>query len=142
MSPCAIVNSTAEQDIALLLVSHPGIAEAMLDTANAILARKAPNIACLPVAMDCDTGTCEQTGMSLIDALDTRRGLLLLTDVHGATPANVAASLARQSRACVLSGLNLPMLLRLLNYRHENLEQLIDRALEGGRRGIEKHEPS
>lgn len=61
---------------------------------------------------------------------------LLLTDVFGATPSNVAKQLTDGARTRLLTGVNLPMLLRAITYRHEPLEVLVQRALAGGSQGV------
>jgi PTS system ascorbate-specific IIA component len=70
-------------------------------------------------------------------------GVLILTDVMGATPANVASKLEAlgplsglNTPVIVLAGLNLPMLMRCINHREENLEELAQKALTGGQQGI------
>lgn len=61
---------------------------------------------------------------------------LLLTDVFGATPSNVAKQLTDGVKTRLLTGVNLPMLLRAVTYRHENLDVLVQRALAGGSQGV------
>ena len=63
---------------------------------------------------------------------------LILTDIFGATPCNIAQKLASDSRSCIrlVAGINLPMLLRSVCYRHEPLETLVARALAGGGQGV------
>ena len=67
-------------------------------------------------------------------ALDN--GLLVLTDIFGATPANVAQKLVAGSNAKLIAGVNLPMLFRSVCYRHETLDALVARALTGGTQGV------
>ncbi len=62
--------------------------------------------------------------------------LLLLTDVLGATPSNVARQLQEGRQARLLAGVNLPMLLRAVTYQHEPLDELLARALQGGTQGV------
>lgn len=62
--------------------------------------------------------------------------LLLLTDVLGATPCNVARQLQEGRSARLLAGVNLPMLLRAVTYQHELLDELAARALQGGTQGV------
>lgn len=64
--------------------------------------------------------------------------LLLLTDVLGATPSNVARQLLAGREARLLAGVNLPMLLRAVSYRHESLDALMARALQGGTQGVQQ----
>jgi mannose PTS system EIIA component len=61
---------------------------------------------------------------------------LLLTDVFGATPSNIAKQLTDGVRTRLLTGVNLPMLLRAVTYRHEALDVLVQRALAGGSQGV------
>lgn len=61
---------------------------------------------------------------------------LLLTDVFGATPSNIAKQLTDGIRTRLLTGVNLPMLLRAVTYRHESLDVLVQRALAGGSQGV------
>lgn len=64
--------------------------------------------------------------------------LLLLTDVLGATPSNVARQLLVGREARLLAGVNLPMLLRAVTYQHEPLDELVARALQGGSQGVQQ----
>jgi PTS system mannose-specific IIA component len=64
--------------------------------------------------------------------------LLLLTDVLGATPSNVARQLLAGREARLLAGVNLPMLLRAVSYQHEPLDELVVRALQGGSQGVQQ----
>ena len=74
--------------------------------------------------------------------VNSGNGILVLTDVMGATPANVASKLdvpglsAQLGNVIVLTGLNLPMLMRCITHRGEGLEQLAAKALQGGQNGI------
>ena len=60
----------------------------------------------------------------------------MLTDLYGSTPSNIAASLASRGKVRIVSGLNLPMLVRVLNYPGDDLPSLADKAMSGGNRGI------
>lgn len=64
------------------------------------------------------------------------RGVLVLTDVFGATPCNVAQKLVDGVTSRLVTGVNLPMLLRTLSYRHEPLDALVSRAVTGGTQGV------
>jgi mannose PTS system EIIA component len=71
-----------------------------------------------------------------IKRLDQNRGVLVITDLYGATPGNIACRLLGRSDIQVVTGLNLPMLLKVANYAHEDLETLTQKALLGGKNGI------
>ncbi len=116
----------------LLLITHEHIGADMLRTAEAIVDHSLSDVSCLEVPMDADTG-------QIIDRAERRIGddeALILTDLYGSTPGNVAAQLAQSGKRHLVSGLNLPMLLRAINYQHRPLEELTDKATEGGKSGI------
>lgn len=71
-----------------------------------------------------------------VRALDQGDGVLILADIYGTTHTNLACRLLQRGRIELVSGANLPMLLRVLNYRHLPLDDVIDRALAGGCGGI------
>ena len=64
------------------------------------------------------------------------KGVLVLTDIFGATPANVSQKLVDGVSSRLITGVNLPMLLRSVSYRHETLEALVQRAVIGGTQGV------
>ena len=63
-------------------------------------------------------------------------GVLVLTDIFGATPSNVAQKLVDGVGSRLITGVNLPMLLRAVTYRHESLDTLVSRAVVGGTQGV------
>jgi PTS system ascorbate-specific IIA component len=70
-------------------------------------------------------------------ALDQGDGVIVLTDMFGSTPSNIATALTRDNEhVTVIAGVNLPMLVRLMNYPRLSMAQLKDKALSGGREGI------
>jgi mannose PTS system EIIA component len=64
------------------------------------------------------------------------KGILVLTDIFGATPSNVAQKLVDGVKSRLITGVNLPMLLRSVSYRNEPLEALVSRAVIGGTQGV------
>ena len=72
----------------------------------------------------------------LVQQLDEGDGVLVLTDMLGATPSNIAARLLAPGRVEGVSGVNLPMLIRALTYRDEPLAAVVDKAISGGREGV------
>jgi PTS system ascorbate-specific IIA component len=90
----------------------------------------------LPVALEADIEALRALADQRADVLDDGDGVLVLTDLYGSTPSNIAASLASRGAVRIVSGLNLPMLVRVLNYPAEDLAGLADKAVTGGNRGI------
>ena len=72
----------------------------------------------------------------MIDELDSGEGVLLLSDIFGATPCNIATRLVRSGKVECIAGASLPMLVRVLCYRHEPLPVVIEKALSGGQQGM------
>jgi PTS system ascorbate-specific IIA component len=75
---------------------------------------------------------------SLVRELDQGQGVVVLTDIMGATPANIATRLEVPEKVAVVSGANLPMLIRALTYRNESLATVVSKAVSGGREGVQQ----
>lgn len=119
----------------ILIIAHAPLAGALRDCALHVYPECAADVLAvdvLPQAQPEDTLT--QALDAAGHALD--EGLLVLTDIFGATPANVAQKLVAGSNAKLIAGVNLPMLFRSVCYRHESLDALVARALTGGTQGV------
>ena len=125
---------------AILLIAHAPLANALRQVALHVLPETASALAAVDVSAQDTPETAFAAVCAALDALHLRpsehEGVLLLADVPGATPCNVAQRvLATDGRVLrLLAGVNLPMLLRALCYRHEPLDSMAERALEGGHR--------
>lgn len=123
--------------VGLLLITHDGVGRALLDAATRMLGGRCPlPVVALPVGLEVDAAQLRTTALRHASDLDQGDGVLVLTDLYGSTPSNIAASLAAQNGVRVVAGLNLPMLVRVFNYATEDLASLAERALSGGSRGI------
>lgn len=120
----------------ILLITHPGIGNAMLSSARRILPDCPLRIRCLEVPNDAAPERLQREAADLLARLDQGEGVLILTDIFGATPNNIARRLAEPGRVSVLAGLSLPMLVRLFNYPNEDLNGLCEAAIQGAMRGI------
>ena len=123
--------------VGILMITHPGVGNAMLHIATRIIGKATLPIKCLEVPPDAAVEpVCEQA-RSMLKVLDRGAGVLVLTDLFGATPHNIAQRVACGAMTTsVVSGLNLPMLLRVFNYPDDDLHTLVSKAAEGGSRGI------
>ena len=119
----------------ILIIAHAPLAQALRDCTLHVYPECTADVVALDVLPDAEP---EDTLAQAIDtagaALDN--GLLVLTDIFGATPANVAQKLVAGSNAKLIAGVNLPMLFRSVCYRHESLDALVARALTGGTQGV------
>ena len=127
--------------VALLLITHEHIAGNLLSTVHNILNKAIDNTAAVEVPMDAPFEQITAQANIQLTTLNTSSGILILTDLVGSTPFNVATQIKNeQSDARLISGLNLPMLLKLSNYRELPLIELADKAIIGGQSGINIHE--
>jgi PTS system ascorbate-specific IIA component len=122
--------------VAVLLVTHEHIGNDMLSITASILNDKLKNTACVEIPMDSDTNQIAQLVTATLDNLATDEGVLILTDSYGSTPCNIAKEFLNHEHRTLVSGLNLPMLIRIMNYRSLPVDELKDIAIEGGKRGI------
>jgi PTS system ascorbate-specific IIA component len=123
--------------VAVLLVTHRALGRDLIAIASRIYGTCPAPMDCLEVPYEAETGHLIAAGERLVDALDQGDGVLVLTDLYGSTPANLAVALIpRHPRLRVLSGVNLPMLVRALKYCCLDLDQVAEKALTGGRDGV------
>jgi PTS system mannose-specific IIA component len=120
----------------LLLIMHGSLGDDMLEAVKEILCGCPLHTASISVDANCDPDRLFEQASALCDQLDEGGGVLILTDLYGSTPSNIANRLIDQHNARVISGANLPMLLRILNYPDMSLEALCDKAADGARDGI------
>lgn len=123
--------------VGILLITHSGIGGALLNVASGTFGNLPLEVLPLSVSRDPDPENLIAKAGCLIRKLDAGEGVLVLTDMFGSTPSNVAQGLLQQGFAIrVITGLNLPMLFRVLNYPHLALPQLAKKALSAGKEGI------
>ena len=123
----------------ILVIAHAPLASALGKCAEHVYscepaARRELRI--LDVESSADVPQTVQRARQLMQEVDRGNGILILTDVFGATPGNVAAQLADPGRVNVVAGVNLPMLLRAVCYRGEHLADVTAKALAGGQQGV------
>lgn len=119
----------------ILIVAHSPLASALRQCVLHVF----PDSAAAVVAYDIDADASLEAGLAGVRVAMARLNepqLLVLTDVFGATPCNVAQRIVDGSRSRLLAGANLPMLLRAVTYRREALDVLVARAMAGGTQGV------
>ena len=122
--------------IGVLLVTHGSIGEALFTSASQILGVAPQQVATLSVWRQDDPDDLVLRARELLDGLDAGDGVLVLTDIFGATPGNVVSRLLEDGKIEGVSGVSLPMLLRLLTSRNGSLKGAVQRALSGGAEGV------
>jgi PTS system ascorbate-specific IIA component len=120
---------------ALLVIAHAPLASSLA----AVAAHVFPDCGRQLAALDVDPGASCDDVQAVVSAAIAAQGpgeVLVLVDVFGATPSNAARDAADGLRVRVVAGVNVPMLWRTLCYGHLPLNDLVDRALEGGAKGV------
>ena len=122
--------------VGVLLITHEGIGQALLAVAGRMLSPLPLRAEALEVPFDADTGQLLPQASAALRRVDAGAGVLVLTDLYGATPSNLAAQVARLGTPVRrVSALSLPMLLRVMNYAECGLDELPAIAAAGSRNG-------
>jgi len=121
----------------VLLVTHKGIGAALLAVAEKLLGNLPLKAEAFEIAFDADPEQLVPAASAALRRVEGGDGVLVLTDLYGATPSNLAARLAHLGTPVRrVSGLSLPMLLRVMNYAELALDQLPAIAAAGSRNGV------
>ena len=122
--------------IGILIISHGSLGDSLLHCANHVMGYKAPHLLDLRISAQDDPDIAEERARALLKKLDCGDGVLMLCDICGATPCNIATRLVVPGKVECLAGVNLPMLVRVLTYRNEPLGMVVEKAWGGGRDGV------
>ena len=125
--------------VGLLLVTHAGIGAELIAAVEGICGQAEPRLQLVSIPSDLrpqDLGHYADRVRDAMHECDDGDGVLVLTDLYASTPDNLARHFSEDSNARVVSGINLPMLLRVLNYAQLSLEELASTALTGGQEGV------
>jgi len=122
--------------VGLLLITHNAIGTALLEAVTRMLGRRPLAARALAVREEGDCDRLRALALDWVAELDSGDGVLVLTDLFGSTPGNIAASLQDRPGVRTLCGVNLPMLVRVLNYPDLPLDALAEKAIGGGRDGV------
>ena len=122
--------------IGILIVAHGAFGEALIHSASHVLGRRPQGVRQIGVTVHDDPEAILPQARDLVQQLDQGEGVLVLTDMYGATPGNIALRLLAPGRVEGVSGVNLPMLIRALTYREQGLATALEKALSGGTEGV------
>ena len=122
--------------IGLLLITHENYGDNSLQIVKTILGVCPLETKSLGVPFDANPDEIFIEAKHQVKMLDHGEGVLILTDLYGATPSNIAHRLIEEGRTVVVTGLNLSMLVRVLNYPNLSLEELVEKASRGGSEGV------
>ena len=122
--------------IGILLITHGSLGESLVQCVCHVMNRRPPQMMQLGVSGQDDPLDALPLARRLLNAVDSGDGALILTDILGTTPANMAAKLLEPGRIEGVAGVNLPMLLRAITYRERNMEVLVKKAVAGACEGV------
>jgi PTS system ascorbate-specific IIA component len=122
--------------VGILIVSHGAFGEALIHCASHVLGKRPLRVRQVGVTVHDDPEAILPQAQDLVRQLDSGEGVLVLTDMVGATPSNIATRLLVPGKVAGVAGVNLPMLVRALTYRDEPLDRVVDKAVSGGYQGI------
>ena len=123
---------------AILIIGHAPLAHALRQCALHVFPDCAASVAAIDVQPNLSPEETLATARIALQQLRQPgiKGILVLTDIFGATPSNVAQKLVDGVTSRLITGVNLPMLQRAVSYRHESLDALVSRAVIGGTQGV------
>ena len=123
--------------VGVLIITHGEMGDQLVKTVTSTLGDALP-LPCraLSISQSCDPDALVQEAKSIATSINDGNGVLVLTDIYGSTPSNIANRLGDSNQIKVIAGVNLPMLIRILNYPDSELTELADKAVSGGHDGI------
>jgi PTS system ascorbate-specific IIA component len=122
--------------IGILLITHGTLGESLIHCASHVLNKRPPRLKQLGVTAQDDPVMLLPQARTLVKELDTGEGVLILTDIYGGTPSNMASKLLIPGKVEAVAGVSLPMLIRVLTYRDRDLPTIVTKAISGGCEGV------
>lgn len=121
--------------IALLLITHGNLGKAAIESAELIVGKQ-ENFDTISIFAVDEVNNLKQDMLNKVSRLDTGKGLIVLTDIIGGTPTNLASYLLEDEHTVLVSGLNLPILIEILMNRNENIKSIIENIKEAYHEGF------
>ena len=122
--------------IGILIIAHGGFGESFLECAKHVIGNEPRQVAYLAVTNHDDPDHLLPVAQNLVAKLNEGDGVLVLSDMYGATPCNIVSKLLIPGVVEGVAGVNMPMIVRTMTYRHESLMALVEKAVAGGREGV------
>jgi PTS system ascorbate-specific IIA component len=122
--------------IGILLITHGTLGESLIHCVSHVLNKRSPRLQQLGVTAQDDPAMLLPHARALVKELDAGYGVLILTDMYGGTPSNMASKLVIPGKVEAVAGVSLPMLIRVLTYRDRELPTIVTKAISGGCEGV------
>ncbi len=125
--------------VSILIVSHHNIGKAIVEAVQISFANKLPlRLATIDVNSTDDPDIIKPRMLQMVKELDDGSGVLILADLFGSTPCNICSECLNNPNVRLLTGINLPMVLRIMNYPEQSLAEMTETARIGGQNGIKE----
>lgn len=121
--------------IGILVAAHGSLGESLIECAAYVLGQRPEHLLALDLSEPADPEQLLAEARAKVAQLDEGEGVLVLTDIYGATPCNTVRRLVEPGRVEAVAGVSVPMLLKAITYRREALNQLADRVVQGAHEG-------
>ena len=128
--------------IGVLIIAHEDLGDALIRCVTHVLGSRPALFESLTIGAHDEAFKLLPQARKLVAALDDGEGVLILSDIYGATPCNLACKLLVPGRVEVVTGVSLPMVVRAFTYRDRGLAMMVSKAVSGGRDGVLHVEPS
>ena len=122
--------------IGIFIIAHGNLGDSLIQCMTHLLGKKPDGITSLQVTGTDDARSLLPTAQRLVAAVDEGEGVLVITDIFGSTPSNLACKLLIPGRVEGVAGANVPMLLRAVTYRARGMEMMLKRVVSGGCEGV------
>ena len=122
--------------IGILIIAHGGLGESLIHCVTHVLGKQPPQLAHFAVGTNDDPSDLLPQAQQAVSTLNTGSGVLILSDIYGASPCNLVTKLLAPGKVEGVAGVNLPMLVRVLNYREKSIKVCLEKAVTGGRDGV------
>jgi mannose PTS system EIIA component len=122
--------------IGILIIAHGSLGESLMECAKHVIGNEAKQLAFLGVNTQDKPSDLLPKAQALVEQLNSGNGVLVLSDMYGATPCNIVSKLLKPGEVEGVAGVNMPMIVRTMTYRHESLLSLVEKAVSGGREGV------
>ena len=122
--------------VGILIIAHGTLGESLIRCASHVLGGRPSQLMQIGVTVRDDPQQILAQAINVVNQLDQGDGVLVLSDLYGATPSNLACKLLIPGRVEGVAGVNLPMLVRALTYRNDPLRVVVGKAMSGGVEGV------
>lgn len=122
--------------VGILIIAHGTLGESLIHCASHVMGTRPQRLLQIGITVQDDPHGLLHQAIRMVKSLDEGDGVLVLSDIYGATPCNIACKLLIPGRVEGVAGISLPMLVRALTYRNEPLARLVEKTVSGGHEGV------